>query len=241
MAQHLGYDETQARISYRHQYRNRNSSQSSAKLRGSANEKPYHQVSRKDSNIAGNLYFLPKSFPHFNNDQSQNPHGNYSPAYVHKRYFTPKEPVYFLNPQKSLLNLHKEAFGVQGGDFRISQVYPTQSLQNASLQVLQPYENREYAQYSNYTFPFSNDGRSHYDKRSFAFGGSARSIPQNYFKQSAHRNSWPDSNFNKVRDIVVVGFPIETSSENSLEKLFSECGEIISVNVVDEKFCAFIR
>ena len=43
-----------------------------------------------------------------------------------------------------------------------------------------------------------------------------------------------------VRTVYVTGFPVEASSGYHLEKLFSECGEIATVSVTDEKSYAFI-
>jgi len=65
-------------------------------------------------------------------------------------------------------------------------------------------------------------------------------MPREHFKHIARKISWPESDFNKVRTVYVTGFLVEASPGHYLEKLFSDCGEIINISVVYEKFCAFI-
>jgi hypothetical protein len=95
-------------------------------------------------------------------------------------------------------------------------------------------------QHANHTFIMSNDARFNHNGRFSSVDGGTRSMQREHLKHNARKISWPESDFNKVRTVYVTGFLMEASPGHYLDKLFSECGEIINISVVNEKFCAFI-
>ncbi len=191
--------------------------------------------------IAESHYVPPEGYYNSTNDRRQSARGGHPHGPVQRQPSLSKDPVYVLDPQKSLMSLHKEAFGVQGRNYtRTSPVYPSQRPQSINFQGRNSQDRREEMQYFNNTIIMSNDARFHHDGRFNPINGSTRSIPRENFKHAARKISWPESDFNKVRTVYINGFPTEQSSRFYLEKLFSECGEIINVSVFDEKFFAFI-
>jgi hypothetical protein len=222
-------------------YRYRNTNHSYEEQRGSLYENPHKVALRNIPRIAENHYVPLDDYQQFANDRRQSARGGRPLESIQRQPSVPNDPVYVLNPHKSLMSLHKEAFGVDGSNYiRMSPIYSSKRPRNVGFQRRSSQDRRGDMQYANHTFIISNDARFRDNGIFHPLDGSARSIPREHFKHIARKISWPESDFNKVRTVYVTGFLVEASAGHYLEKLFSDCGEIINVNVVDEKFCAFI-
>lgn len=222
-------------------YRTRNTHQSYGGQRGSFHENPHQLALRNVPKIAENQCVALDGYHQCANDRRQSARGGRPLESIRRQPPVSKNPVYVLDPQKSLMSLHKEAFGVEGSNYiRKSPIYSSQRPQNVSFQRRNSQDRREDMQYANHKFLMSNDARFHHNGRINPVDGCAISMPKEHFKHIARKISWPESDFNNVRTVYVTGFPVEASSGHHLEKLFSECGEIINISVIDEKFCAFI-
>jgi hypothetical protein len=220
-------------------YCNRNTSQSYGGHGGSFHETSHEAVPRNGPTFADNHYTPPDCYYQFTTDRRQS--AGHSHGSLQRQISLPKDPVYVLDSQKSLVSLHKEAFGVQGGNYtRRSPSYSSQRPQNINFQGRNPQDRREDLHYPNQTVIMSNDARFYYERRFGPVDGGARSMPRETFKHTSRKISWPESDFNKVRTVHVTGFPVEPSLGYYLEKLFSECGEVTTVSVADERSYAFI-
>jgi hypothetical protein len=241
MAIHWEPSGDQARAGSDPPYRNRNTSQLVGGPWGLFTENPHQVTIRNVPRIAENHYVPLDGYHKFMTNRRQSARGGRPLGSFPRQPPVPKGPVYVLDPKKSLVTLHTEAFGVEGVNYtRTSPVYASQRTQNVSFQRRNSRGRREDMQYANHTFVMSNDARFHRDGRFNPVDSGAHSMPREHFKHTARKISWPESDFNKVRSVFVTGFLVETSAEHYLENLFSECGEITNVSVFDEKFYAFI-
>lgn len=219
-------------------YRN---SQSYRTYRGSFHETSHPAAPRNCPDSAENHYVLPDGYDHFTTDRRQSTHAGHSHRSLRRQLSMSKDPVYMLNPQRSLMSLHKEAFGVQGGIFtRTSPGHSSQQPQSIKVRGRNSQGYQEELHYLNQRVMVSNDARSHYVGRLNPAQGNARLSPLEGFKPTSRKTSWPESEFSKVRTVFVTGFPIEAASTCYLERLFSECGEITTISVIEERFYAFI-
>jgi hypothetical protein len=241
MAMHWDPSGNRPRAGSNQPYRNRSTNQSYGGQRGSFHENPHQVALRNVPRISEHNYVPLDGYHQFTSDRRQSARGGRPLESIQRQPPVSKDPVYVLDPQKSLMSLHKEAFGVEGSNYiRPSPVYSSQRPQNVSFQGRNSLDRREDMPYANHAFIMSNDARFHHYGRLNPVDGGDRSMPREHFKHTARKISWPESDFNKVRTIYVTGFLVEASSGHYLEKLFSECGEIIDISVIDEKFYAFI-
>jgi hypothetical protein len=241
MAMYWDPSDNQPRASSNLPYHSRNTNQSYGGQRGSFHENQHQLAQKNVLRITENHYIPLDGYHQFTNERRQSARGGRPLESTQRQPPVSKDPVYVLDPQKSLMSLHKEAFGVEGSNYiRTSPIYSSQRPQSISFQGRSSQDRRENMQYANHTFIISNDTKFCYNGRFNHVDGGARSMPREHFKHTARKISWPESDLNKVRSVYVTGFHVEASSRRYLEKLFSECGEIIDISVIDEKFCAFI-
>jgi hypothetical protein len=238
MALHLEPGESKTRAGSISQYRN----SKPYRIHGESFHKtPYPVAPKNGPNTVDNHYIPPDGYYQVTTDQRRGAHAGNSYEYLQRQPSFSKDPVYMLNPPKTLMSLHKEAFGVQSGNYaRTSPSYSAQLSQNVSIHGGNSQDRREDLQSPNQIIIVSNDARLHCNGRFNSIDGGTRSKTRESFKQSSRKISWPESDFNKIRTVYVDGFPIEASSGYHLEKLFSECGEVTVVSVIDEKSYAFI-
>lgn len=201
-----------------------------------------HQVAlRNVTPIAENQYVPPVGQHQYPIDRRQSIRGVRPSASFQSHPFGLKDPVYVLDPQKSQVSLHNE---VVGGDdlsnVRSLPMYSSQWPPNATLLGRNSQEIRGNMQNANNSFTASNDARLHYDNKVSRLDSGAPAMPW-HAKHTARKVSWQDSDFNKGHAVYVAGFPMEDSTRDKLEELFSECGDIFHVKVLAEKSCAFIK
>jgi hypothetical protein len=241
MAKHWELSGNQPRTGPNPPYRNRNTHQSYLGQRRSFHENPHQVLLRNVPRIAENHYVPLDGFHQLANERRQSARGRRPLESIQRQPPVSNDPVYVLDPQKSLTSLHKEAFGVESSNYiRTSPRYSSQRPQSVSFQRQNSQDHREGMQYANHTFILSNDARFHLNGRINPVAGGVQSMPREHFRHIARKISLPESNFNNLRTVYVTGFLVEASSGHHLEKLFSECGEIINISVIDEKFCTFI-
>lgn len=222
-------------------FRNRSTTQYYPGYRRPTNDSS-HQVALKKAAGVTETNFVPRDSRHqLLIDQQQSVRGARPLGTFHRQHHGFKGPVYILDTQKSYVSLQNEVVGVERpNSVRSFSMYPSQPSWNANFPERNPQDVPRDTQYPSTSFGMSNHIRSHYDDRFSRPDGGIQTMSSRHSKHTSRRISWPENDFNRTNTVFVVGFPMGGTVGNWLEKLFSECGDITNVNVLHEKYCAFI-
>jgi hypothetical protein len=201
-----------------------------------------HPVAQRNITAVTETHFIPPVGRHqFPGDRRQSirivrPSGSFQ---GHPLGF--KDPVYVLDPQKPHGSPQNDIVGLDSSR-RVQSIptYPSQWLQNANFEGQNSRDVRGDLQNANTTYVVSNDARLHYDNRpSRPECGAPTTIPW-HPKHTARKVSWQEKGSNRDNTVFVAGFLVESPARQWLEELFSVCGDIIHLHVLDLKPCAFI-